>query len=459
MEESFKSIIQKYGTSGPRYTSYPPAPLFSPEFGPGDHRAEILSTESLTGNPNLSLYFHIPFCDTLCYFCGCTMLVNQNRQSIARYLVYLKKEIDLLAPLLNGTRRITQVHWGGGTPTSLLPSEIIELGSYIQKSFHVDSDAEMSVEIDPRDLTRQHLEALRTVGFNRISLGVQDFDDKVQHAVNRVQSESITHQVIEWSRQLGFKSLNIDLIYGLPLQTVETFSKTLDEVIKISPERIAVYNFAHVPWMKKHQKLIHSEDLPLPDEKLGILTTTIEKLDSAGYVYIGMDHFAKPDDELAIAQKEKTLHRNFQGYSTKSGADLYGLGMSAISHYGTTYAQNAKTLPDYYAALDKGTFPTHLGYRMSFDDEVRKFVIMQLMCNLSVRAQEVGSKFGIDFDEYFAESLQKLGRLIKDGLVTHSLEGLSITALGRMFLRNIAMCFDAHLETLQKERPLYSKTV
>lgn len=459
MRRSLKDLIQKYSTSGPRYTSYPPAPIFSTSFGPDDYRDKIRKVESNPRGRDVSLYFHIPFCDTLCYFCGCTTIITKNQKRIDDYIVYLKKEIELLAPMLHRDRRIVQMHWGGGTPTYLSPDKIRELGTFIQKSFAFAADAEISIEVDPRDLLYEHMKALRDVGFNRISLGVQDFDPRVQRAVNRNQSEFVTRRAVDWARGLGFTSLNVDLIYGLPLQTVQSFDTTLDKIIEIAPERIAVYNFAYVPWMKKHQRVIHQEDLPTPDVKIALLTRTIEKLTKAGYLYLGMDHFAKPDDELAISQSSRTLRRNFQGYSTKAGSDLYGLGMSAISHFGTYYSQNAKTLPEYSHSIEKGRFATVVGYQMTRDDEIRKEVIMRLMCDLRLEKEDFSRDYGIDFDEYFAESLKKLRPLIDDDLLVTDDE-FAVTAHGRLFLRNIAMCFDAYLSPAPKEQqPLYSRTV
>lgn len=459
MKQSLINLIRKYDTPGPRYTSYPPAPAFSSDFGPDAFASSVAKVEAEMKNPDLSLYLHIPFCDTLCYFCGCTTIITRNLEHLSRYLEYLTREIDLLAGKMNPDRRVVQLHWGGGTPTYLDPSQILKLGYRIQKSFKIHESAEMSVEVDPRELSYGHLQALREVGFNRVSLGVQDFDPAVQHAVNRNQTEQVTRQAIEWIRALGFSSLNMDLIYGLPMQSVTSFTKTLEKIIEISPERIAVYNFAFVPWIKKQQKLIHPEDLPSPETKLEILSTTIDMLTEAGYVYVGMDHFAKPNDELTIAQKDKTLLRNFQGYSTKAGADLYGLGMSAISHFGTYYAQNAKTLQEYYDALGTNQFATHLGYRMTFDDQLRKFIIMRLMCDLSLSKSAVEDKFKIRFDEYFAESIEKLAPLMNDGLIETVGDLLLVTMEGRLFLRNIAMCFDAHLTARQERQPMYSRTI
>jgi oxygen-independent coproporphyrinogen-3 oxidase len=459
MNEQVLELIRKYDRPGPRYTSYPPAPIFSAEYGPAQHLSAIQSVESSPQNPDLSLYFHLPFCDTLCYFCGCTTVITHDRGRIEEYLRYLKKEIDMLASRLNPGRRVVQMHWGGGSPTYLTPAQIQDLGSHIRNSFRFAEEAEVSVEVDPRELMYDHLLSLRQAGFNRMSVGVQDFDPVVQTAVNRIQSESITRQAIDWSRELGFSSLNIDLIYGLPFQTASSFQKTVSRVCGMFPERIAVYNFAYVPRIKPHQRVIRAEDLPLPESKLEILFSTINSLSEAGYDYIGMDHFARPDDELARAQRNGTLRRNFQGYSTRAGSDMYGLGMSSISHFSKYYAQNAKTLRDYYRAVDEGTFATSLGYRMTPDDQLRKFVIMRLMCDLTLDTAGVGKRFEIDFNSYFSDALEKLQPLIGDGLVTWTPDVLSVTSPGRLFLRNIAMCFDAYLQEDLQRKPLYSRTV
>lgn len=452
-------LLRKYDTPGPRYTSYPTAPLFSTAFTAEDYKQEILDTNASDATSDLSLYFHFPFCDTLCYFCGCTMMVTRDRNRIAEYLRYLKKEIDMIAPLLSRNRKVTQIHWGGGTPTHLSPDELLDIGEYIKAKFNVDPEVEMSVEIDPRELTQKHLGTLRHVGFNRMSMGIQDFDERVQKAVNRIQPEELSLQVLKWAEALDFHSINLDLIYGLPFQTVESFEKTVRKVLHFSPERIAVFNYAHVPWMKKHQQLIHPEDLPTPEQKLDILKMTIELLASHGYEYIGMDHFAKPTDELATSQKEKTLYRNFQGYSTKSGADLYGFGMSSISHFQNVYAQNEKNLQDYYKAIDAGRLATHVGYRMTEDDHIRKYVIMRLMCDLELNLATVNERFGIDFKRYFESSLPQLKRFVDDGLVEISHGKISIIGAGRLLLRNIAMCFDAYIDTLGKTKPVFSRTV
>jgi oxygen-independent coproporphyrinogen-3 oxidase len=452
-------LLRKYDRPGPRYTSYPTAPLFNKNFLAEDFRNAILTTNGSDSSSDISLYFHFPFCDTLCYFCGCTMLITRDRERIEEYNRYLKKELALIAPRIADHRKVVQLHWGGGTPTHLSPGQILDIGRTIRESFHFAPDAEVSVEIDPRELRREHLEALREVGFNRMSMGVQDFDAKVQETVNRIQPEAMTSEVYRWARDVGFSSINMDLIYGLPFQTLEGFERTIRTTIEYSPDRIAVFNYAHVPWLKPHQKLIRQEDLPSPDQKLALLKRTIELFCSNGYEYIGMDHFAKPTDELALAQKEKTLYRNFQGYSTRAEADLYGFGMSSISHFQTIYAQNTKNLPEYYQALDAGHLATHVGYRMTGDDQIRKHVIMRLMCDLELDMRRVEERFGIDFAEYFARSLTALRPFEEDGLVQVTPGRIAIVEAGRLLLRNIAMCFDAYLDTMMTTKPLFSRTV
>ncbi len=452
-------VLRKVDKPGPRYTSYPTAPLFSTDFTWKDFLEEIKQTNQNDSKADLSLYLHLPFCDTLCYFCGCTMIVTRSRERIKEYNEYLKREIDLVREHLSDDRVVTQLHWGGGTPSYLDPDEIHDLASHLKKHFTYDPDIEAGVEIDPRGLTYEHMAALREAGFNRVSMGVQDFNPKVQEATNRIQPEDITRQTVEWSRQLGFSSINIDLIYGLPFQTVGSFNETVDIIIDISPDRIANFNYAHVPWLKKHQKLIKPEDLPTPDQKLEILKSTMEKLGDAGYWYVGMDHFAKPDDELAVAQKNKTLYRNFQGYSTKKGCDLYGFGMSSISQFNEIYAQNEKTLKEYYDAIDAGRLATFQGYRMTPDDHIRKFVITKLMCDFALDPNEVEKEFDITFNEYFEESLIKLSDFIHDGFIKKENGRYIVSPNGRLIIRNIAMCFDAYIDSLVKEKPIFSRTV
>ncbi len=451
-------LINKYDKPGPRYTSYPTAPHFHEAFTQDKFRDEIIKTNQGTNLPDLSLYFHLPFCDTLCYFCGCNMIVTRNRDRIKNYVSYLKREIDLISSHIAPDRKAVQVHWGGGTPTHLNPDEISDLSSYIHDHFEFKTDLEAGCEIDPRELTKDHLTALKDGGFNRISMGVQDFNEKVQKAVNRIQPEDMTVQVVDWVRELDFHSINLDLMYGLPFQSVETFEKTVDTIIDIHPDRIALFNFAYVPWMKKHQKLIKPEDLPAADEKLDILKMSIEKLTGAGYVFIGMDHFAKPDDELAVAQREKKLYRNFQGYSTHAGADLYAMGVTSISQFGRIYAQNRKKEKNYLAALDQGLLPTAKGYYLTEDDILRRHVITRLMCDFELDFMSIEKDFDIEFEVYFSWGLANLHEMIDDNLIIFENRMLKVTPMGRLLIRNIAMNFDGYIER-QEDSARYSRTV
>jgi oxygen-independent coproporphyrinogen-3 oxidase len=454
-------LLRKYNEPGPRYTSYPTAPLFSEEFGSSEFEHEVAENNRTAERP-ISLYFHLPFCDTLCYFCGCTMIVSRKEDKKQEYYDYLYREIDRLAEMTASGRRVIQLAWGGGTPTDQTPDQIRRLGDKIRSSFEFagDDEIEASSEIDPRDLTRDHMVALREAGFNRVSMGVQDFNPRVQEAVNRIQPEDMTREVVSWARELGFQSINLDFIYGLPYQTVESFEETIDKLIDISPNRIAMFNFAYVPWLKKHQKqLIDPDTVPGAEERLQILKMTIEKLSAAGYAYIGMDHFAKPDDELTIAQENGTLHRNFQGYSTKAGCDLYALGMSAISQTDDVYAQNHKQLPDYYAAIDAGRMATRSGYRLDDDDKLRREVITRLMCDFVLDKRDIAARFDIEFDSYFKTSIAKLSRFLDDDLARVDDGRIEVTPMGRLVIRNIAMCFDRYLDDMRKDKPIFSRTV
>ncbi|MBZ0182552.1 MAG: oxygen-independent coproporphyrinogen III oxidase [Melioribacteraceae bacterium] len=457
MFEINTDLIKKYDRPGPRYTSYPTAPHFHEGFTHEQYLDEIIRTNH-EAQPDLSLYYHLPFCDTLCYFCGCNMIITRNRDRIKQYIKYLKNEIDLLRTYLNSDRKVIQLHWGGGTPTHLDPDEISDLVSFIKQSFDFKENSEEGCEIDPRGLTKAHLEALRNGGFNRISMGVQDFNEKVQKAVNRIQPEDMTRQVVNWVRELGFESINLDLIYGLPFQTVDEFAKTVDTIIDISPDRIAVFNYAHVPWMKKHMALIRPEDIPVPEEKLAILKMTVEKLTSAGYVFIGMDHFAKPEDEMAVALREKKLYRNFQGYSTHAGTDLYGMGITSISQIGQVYAQNIKREKPYFEYLDEGNLPIERGYKLNQDDLLRRDVITKVMCDFELDFDWVEQKYKIDFEKYFAYALSNFGEMIDDGLVTIEKRKLTISEMGRLMIRNVAMNFDGYIERKQ-DTARYSRTV
>jgi oxygen-independent coproporphyrinogen III oxidase len=450
-------VIKKYDKPGPRYTSYPTAPQFNEGYTHKHYLADIQATNK-ESDQNISLYFHLPYCDTLCYFCGCNMIITRNRPRVATYVDYIKKEINLIRALVSPGRKVSQLHWGGGTPTHLSPAEIDELAGYIRKNFEFTPEAENSCEIDPRELKREHLEALRRNGFNRLSMGVQDFEERVQKAVNRIQPENITMDAIRWAKELEFSSINIDLMYGLPFQTVETFTKTVDKIIDIYPDRIAVFNYAHVPWMKKHMELIKTDELPTPDVKLNILKMTTDKLTGAGYAFIGMDHFAKPTDDLTIAMNEKKMYRNFQGYSTHSDTDLYALGISSISQIGSSYAQNYKTEREYYEAIDLGILPTQKGYQMTEEDILRKDVIMKIMSDFELNFSEIEKRYNINFEQYFAWGLSQLDEMEADGLILRSPGKIEITEFGRLLVRNVAMNFDGYIEK-KLDKAKYSRTV
>ncbi len=453
-------ILKKYDRPGPRYTSYPTAPHFTTEFGPRDFYQEIERSNQADKPADLSLYFHFPFCPTLCYYCACNTIITRDRSKIEQYLEDLKQEIRLMSALLGKQRQVVQMHWGGGTPTYLTPQQIEDIFRFIREHFQFRADAEISIEVDPRRLTPQHLPVLRKIGFNRVSFGVQDFNPVVQQAVNRIQPEVLSRRVVQESRELGFDSVNIDLIYGLPYQTLDSYRETLDKIIEISPDRLAVFNFAHVPWLKKHQRLLKAETLPQAEEKLQILKLVIERLTEAGYVFIGMDHFARPEDELSIALKNHTLYRNFQGYTTRAGAEVFALGITSISQLEWAYAQNVKDLSSYRRMVREGILPTMSGYHLDEDDRLRKEVITELMCNNRIIKADFETRYGIRFDQYFAAALDQLEEFIRDGLVTVSPERIQVSEAGRLIVRNIAMAFDKYLqEDQKKDQPLYSRTI
>ncbi|MCP5518985.1 MAG: oxygen-independent coproporphyrinogen III oxidase [Verrucomicrobiales bacterium] len=437
-------LVRKYNVPGPRYTSYPPATQFSDQLPLETVRQRI---EANNATPrDLSLYFHLPFCETLCWFCGCTTVITLDHGKSRSYVGRLEQEMDLVRPLLHPERQVVQIHFGGGTPTFSPPDQLRRLGEAIHRRFPFAADVEAGVEVDPRRLTRDHLVALREIGFNRTSMGVQDNNPVVQKAVHRIQPLDLTRQTVDWIRELGFTSLNIDLIYGLPHQTVDSFRQTLDEIIELQPDRFAVFSYAHVPWMKPAQKILQNRDvLPSAETKLDLLKLSIERLGEAGYVYIGMDHFARPDDELAVAQKQGALQRNFQGYSTRGGADIYSFGMSSISQIEDTYWQNLKELPAYEAAIDAGHLPYARGYQLTRDDLIRRETIMQIMCNLGADYAAMSQRLGVPFEEYFAAELASLDDLEADGLVVRQATGLRLTELGRLLVRIVAMRFDVYL--------------
>jgi oxygen-independent coproporphyrinogen III oxidase len=449
-------LVQKYNVAGPRYTSYPPATKFTDALTWPELAERIL--ENNRTERDLSLYFHIPFCETLCWYCGCTTVITLNHGQGHTYINYLEKEVAQISTLLNPRRKVVQLHWGGGSPTFLAPDEIRRLGDVIRRHFTFSDELEAGVEIDPRRLTRDHIVALRDAGFNRASLGVQDFDPQVQEAVHRIQPQAMTEQVLGWVRELGFTSVNFDLIYGLPHQTVESFNRTLDIVLSLQPDRLAVFSYAHVPWVKPAQKILEHKVLPTPEVKLQLLKTVIERLtENNQYVYIGMDHFARPGDELAVAQRRKQLQRNFQGYSTRGGADIYGFGMSSISQIPDAYWQNEKELSKYYGALDAGKVPLARGYLVTEEDRLRRETIMRVMCDLSLDYAAMSQRLGINFASHFERELEALATFEADGLVRRTATGLEVTDRGRLFIRNIAMCFDNTLAPVSERK--HSRTI
>ena len=455
---SLTSLLEKYSKPGPRYTSYPTAPYFHTGFTEDDWRAELAGSQ----NPErgLSLYFHIPFCDTLCYYCGCNMVATGDYKKAYQYVDYLDQDMARIAALASPARKVKQLHFGGGTPTYLRPQDIRRLMGLVSNHFTIAEEAEMGCEADPRELTREHLAALRETGFNRLSIGVQDLDDRVQKAVNRVQPEGMIKEVYGWARELGFDSINMDLIVGLPHQSVESFARTLERIVAWAPDRLAVFSYAHVPWLKKHQKLILEKDLPDFRTRLDLQQLINDKLGAAGYVNIGLDHFAKPDDELVKAQNNKTLWRNFQGYTTHKDCDIYAFGVSSISQTPDTYVQNEKNLKKYQELVAGGHLPVERGLRLTRDDQIRRAAITTVMCDLELEKAAFSSAWGIDFNDYFADGLKELEPLAADGLVTLDDRYVGITELGRLFLRNIAMCFDSYLKQAQASEsgPRYSRT-
>ena len=452
-------LLKKYDKAGPRYTSYPTAPYFHEGVDEKVFLSHIEKDNTDIEKKDISLYFHIPFCDTLCYFCGCNMMVTRNQNKIEQYIDYLEKEIILLKQHIDKDRKVIQLHWGGGTPTHLSPKQIRKLGGIIHTYFDFHENAEVGVEIDPRELTRDHMVALSEMGFNRCSMGIQDFDPKVQKAVNRIQPEDITRDAVNWAKELGFTSINLDLMYGLPYQNYTTYSETIDTVLSMKPDRLAVFNYAHLPNMIKHQQLIKEEWLPSSDQKLELLKLSIEKLNDAGYVYIGMDHFAKPDDELTVAMQNGTLYRNFQGYSTHAGINLFAIGITGIGMLSDIYVQNYKKLDAYYNALDNNQLPIMRGVTLNEDDQLRREVITELMCNFRLEKSRFELKYNIQFDSYFADALTNLRSLQEDGLIELGEKQLKVTDIGRLLIRNIALNFDYYLMKKHGEKPQFSRTV
>ncbi|MFG6176486.1 oxygen-independent coproporphyrinogen III oxidase [Halomonas sp. THAF12] len=452
-----RALVEKYDRPGPRYTSYPTAPQFQAAFAEDDYRALVAQSHRADSPKPLSVYVHVPFCRSLCYYCACHKIITHHTERAVEYLDLLKREIRLQAALFDDDRRLTQLHLGGGTPTYLSNAQLGELMASLASAFRfAPAEArEFSLEVDPRTVTPARLHELRELGFNRLSFGVQDFDAEVQAAVNRIQSEARVIELVEAARSAAFHSVSVDLIYGLPRQTVASFDETLDRIIALRPDRIAAYSYAHLPERFKAQRLIRTEDMPPPTRKLELLELTIRRLTAAGYVYIGMDHFALPDDELVQAKRHGTLQRNFQGYSTHGDCDLIGLGVSAIGKVGESYSQNVKEISAYRDRLEAGRLPVLRGYRLDADDRLRRDVIHELMCHGRVDVAAIEACHGIDFQGYFAEALAALSGMQEDGLVVLSEGRIEVRPEGRLMLRNLAMAFDAYLG----ERANYSRTV
>lgn len=448
-------LIKKYNRQGPRYTSYPTAI----EFAPIDHAKAIgFLKEELKHPKKLSLYVHLPFCQSLCWYCGCTTVISKNPDVSGPYVESLIKEIKTTAELVHPESMVYQLHFGGGTPTFLREKELVELTLALKQYFKFSPDAEISIEIDPRAVSKSQIQALAEVGFNRASLGIQDVNLEVQRAIHRIQTLDQNIHAVEWLRDTGFESINIDLIYGLPKQTPSLFKNTLDTIEFLDPDRIAIYSYAHIPWIKPAQKLIKEEDLPEPASKLAMIRMALETLQSKGWEYIGMDHFAKPDDELAKARREGTLHRNFQGYSTMAGLDMLAFGMSGISQVGTVYLQRNRIVQAWTRGVQDLGSTYEKGYCLTHDDLIRKEVIMKIMCSAEVDCNDLNERFHIESLQYFAKEIRDLKPFVKDGLVEFTEKGFRVTENGRLFVRNISMLFDVYLK--QKEQELvYSKTI
>ncbi|PXX96404.1 oxygen-independent coproporphyrinogen III oxidase [Halomonas sp. LBP4] len=453
-----RPLVEKYDRPGPRYTSYPTAPQFHAAFAEDDYRAAAERSNRAESPKPLSVYVHIPFCKSLCYYCACNKIITHNTERAAEYLEWLKQEIRVQAALFDASRRMTQLHLGGGTPTYLSNAQLGELMEALDAAFHFapPEAREFSLEVDPRTVTPEQIHELRALGFNRLSFGVQDFDADVQQAVNRIQSEEQVVALVQAAREAGFQSVSVDLIYGLPLQTVASFDVTLDKIIALRPDRIAAYSYAHLPELFKAQRLIRPEDMPPPERKLELLELTIRRLSAAGYVYIGMDHFALPEDELSLARENGTLQRNFQGYSTHADCDLIGLGITSIGKVGDSYSQNVKETAQYQHRLAEGRLPVMRGYRLNDDDRLRRDVINALMCHGRIDFATIEAAHGIVFRDYFADALAELEEMAADGLLAIREGEIEVLPAGRLMMRNAAMAFDAYLA---RSAGRYSRTV
>ena len=453
-------LLRRYDVAGPRYTSYPTADRFVEAFGEAEYlqaleqRREGLGAKAMP----LSLYVHIPFCESLCYYCACNKIITKHHERGAEYLRYLEREVDLNIAHLGQGQMVSQLHLGGGSPTFLSDAELTQLMTMLRRNFQFAPGGEYSVEIDPRTVTRQRLGHLAELGFNRLSFGVQDFEPAVQKAVHRIQPAEQVFDLVAAARELGFESVNADLIYGLPMQTPETFERTLEKITQLRPDRIALYAYAHLPERFKPQRRIHTQDLPPAASKLVMLSSAMRVLVEAGYVYVGMDHFALPNDALAVAKRQGRLHRNFQGYSTQPDCDLIALGVSSIGRVGPTFSQNVKTLDEYYDLLNQGRLPVARGMALSRDDLVRRTVIMALMCQGSVLFESVELSHLVDFKQYFAPEMENMAAMQDQGLLTMDDAGIHVTELGWFFVRGVAMVFDKYLQA-DKNRARFSKII
>ena len=452
-------LIKRYDKAGPRYTSYPTANLFNDSFSADDYRAAADRSNKEAKPKPLSLYFHIPFCDTVCFYCACNKIVTKRRDRATPYLDHLYREIEMQGALYDRSRPVDQLHWGGGTPTFLSHDQMRSLMERTGQHFSLmdDDKGEYSIEIDPREITADGVHFLRDIGFNRLSLGVQDFDAKVQKAVNRIQSEEITFAAINAAREAKFKSVSVDLIYGLPFQTAESFLATLDKIMQVDPDRLSVFNYAHLPTLFMPQRRINEDDLPSAAEKLEILQSVIQYLTEKGYVYVGMDHFAKPDDELVIAQDKGRLYRNFQGYSTHADCDMVAMGVTAISQVNNIYSQNVRDEESYYQMIGEDKLPLMRGLILTDDDLLRRDLISQLICNFRLDMEKFGKKYNINFADYFNNELSRLEVMQEDELLQINDNSITVLPAGRLLIRNICMTFDAYLKDNQEKR--FSKVI
>jgi oxygen-independent coproporphyrinogen III oxidase len=453
--------VRRFDRPGPRYTSYPTAVEFTEEVGEAAYRAKLAEANAYPDAP-VSLYAHLPFCEHRCLFCGCHVVITPHMPVAEKYLEYLKREIDRLAEHLPDRRSVVQMHWGGGTPTYYSPAQLQDLFGRVRSHFDFVDGAEIALEVDPRVTSRDHLETLVELGFNRLSMGVQDLTPEVQAAITRNQTYDQTADLVHAAREVGFtEGINIDLIYGLPQQEPASFSRNLDQIIGLRPDRVAMYSFAYVPWIRGHQKKLDPESLPSAEVKLELYLMAMERFLDAGYQPIGMDHFALPDDELAVAANEGRLYRNFMGYTVMPASDMLGVGISGIGEVRNGFFQNEKKLSTYYEALDAGRLPVSRGYLLDLDDRIRQYVIQQIMCNFRIRKADVAERFGVDFDEYLAESLARLDDVREAGFIEIDADELRVKPQGRVFVRNVCMAFDRYLLDKEKgqDKPVFSRTV